>query len=181
MRVALNFYAFQGGAPRETAQYTAAGPKEIERRIDRAAAERLGLSLHSELGATKRDDRLGPEGIKNFDSVKAAVAHHFEETVRAILRGEGKGERQSERGQDEAVPERLHRAARILMIFGARRCRRAIGSRGIVTPQGGCQRPWRTSAERSRPSEKGARERPFPRFRDFPVGLGRTMRGRYAR
>lgn len=88
MRIALNFYTFQGGAPRETAQYTAAGAQELERRIDRETARRLGLSLHAERAPAGRDDRLSPEGIKNFANVRTAVAQHFEETVRAILRGE---------------------------------------------------------------------------------------------
>ena len=50
-----------------------------------------------------------------------------------------------------------------------------IASSGIVAPRPGCQPRASGVAARSRPSEKGTRRHPFPRFRDFPVGLAEQL------
>ena len=89
-----------------------------------------------------------------------------------FLGGEGSGQRQSEGGQDEAVSDRLHRL---------------LASQVICRPGGLSLRGAAVNARdgrrgRDRAQVKRAPEgRPFPRFRDFPVGLGRTMGGRYDR
>ena len=89
--VTLSFYRFQGGAPRETAQFTDMGARAFERSISPAAAEGLRLALNpggADLPESTRDDTLDPTvGVRNFAAVKRALADHFDVTAQAILGG----------------------------------------------------------------------------------------------
>lgn len=88
--IAFTVYKSRDGAP-DSATCTAAGARALQARIDNAWAKNLRISVHdrgTDIAEEARDPRLGPEGVKNFENVKTALAAHFGNTARALLRGE---------------------------------------------------------------------------------------------